>query len=255
MDRTERKGDNEMKLTILGPWGAYPAADSASASYLIQTESVNVLLDCGSGALAQLQRHLPLEELDAVVLTHYHTDHIADVYCLQHAAMILMQLGRRTKPIEIYSHDADHAAFATLAYGEYMHSHVIAVGDTLALGDLTWTFGHTTHPVPCLSMHIEHRGQTLVFTGDTAWNDDLVRIGRNADLLLCESNLYNEYFGKIGGHLTAGEAGRLASQCGAKRLVLTHLPQYGDLAQLVREAQETYQGPIDLARTGDQYRL
>lgn len=244
-----------MKLTILGPWGAYPAADSASASYLLQTDTVNVLLDCGSGALARLQRHLPLEQLDAVVLSHYHTDHIADVYCLQHAVMILMQLGKRTKPLDIYAHDADPEAFGTLVYGEYTHARAIAAGEKLTLGDLTWTFGETTHPVHCLSMRIEQGERTIAYTADSAWNESLVRIGREADLMLCECSLYNEYYGKIGGHLTAGEAGTLAALCGAKRLVLTHLPQYGDLAQLVREARETYEGPVDLARTGDQYRL
>ncbi|WP_342745771.1 hypothetical protein [Chryseomicrobium excrementi] len=61
--------------------------------------------------------------------------------------------------------------------------------------------------------------------------------------------------GKIQGHLTGKEAGKLASEAGVGRLVLTHLPQYGDRAVLVTEAESTYSGPIELAYTKQQIEL
>jgi len=240
-----------VKITTLGSWGAYPAAGSATSGYLLQADGRNILIDCGSGVLAQLQNHIALEELDAVVLSHYHTDHIADVFCLQYAVMILTQLGKRTKPLPIYAHTEDSAMFAQLTYGAYCEAQPISAGETLRLGAITFAFASNVHPVPCLAMRIEHVGRTIVYTADTGWNDALVPFCRDADLLVAECSFYNEQLGTIPGHLTAGEAGMLAAQSGAKRLVLTHLPQYGDHRQLLAEAGESYAGDVSLTYSGD----
>jgi len=63
-------------------------------------------------------------------------------------------------------------------------------------------------------MRIESEGKSIVYTADTGWYKELIDLARGADLLLCETSLYNSYFGWVDGHLTAGEAGRLASRAG-----------------------------------------
>lgn len=73
-----------MKITVLGYYGGYPFNGDGTSSYLVQSDDFNLLLDCGSGALIELEKHLDPLQLDAVVLTHYHADHIADVGVLQH---------------------------------------------------------------------------------------------------------------------------------------------------------------------------
>ena len=82
-----------IKITTIGWWGAYPSANDATSGYLLQSGNLNVLIDCGSGVLARLQNYIDLERLDAVVLSHYHWDHIADIGCLQYASRVLMEAG------------------------------------------------------------------------------------------------------------------------------------------------------------------
>jgi len=74
-----------MKLTALGVWGGYPTRDAGTTSYLLQSESgFNMLLDCGSRAVTELEHELQPTQLDAVILSHYHEDHIADLGALRH---------------------------------------------------------------------------------------------------------------------------------------------------------------------------
>lgn len=61
-----------MKLTVIGFWGGYPKLNGASSGYLLEHNGFNLLLDCGSGILSKLQNVLQPEELDAVILSHYH---------------------------------------------------------------------------------------------------------------------------------------------------------------------------------------
>ncbi|GAJ25934.1 metal-dependent hydrolase [Liquorilactobacillus sucicola DSM 21376 = JCM 15457] len=73
-----------MKITILGFFGGYPYDGKATSSYLLQSDGYNLLLDCGSGALLNLEKELDPLQLNAVLLSHYHQDHIADIGVLQY---------------------------------------------------------------------------------------------------------------------------------------------------------------------------
>ena len=243
-----------MKITIIGWWGAYPNADEATSGYLLETEAFSVLIDCGSGVLAQLQKHIKLQNLDAVVLSHYHSDHVADIGCLQYAARILMDLGQRKQPLIIYGH-AEDENFAALNYLQYSTGHAIDTRANLQLGPLTFSFCRNIHPDPCFSMRIEEDGQTLTYISDTSYTDDHVEFARKADLLLCESSLYDEYRDRIPGHMTAGEAGRIAEAAGVRHLVLTHLPHFGNHSLLVEQAGKQFKGTVELATTGMSWQL
>ncbi|MEG0781710.1 MBL fold metallo-hydrolase, partial [Carnobacterium sp.] len=72
-----------MKLTILGYWGGYPINNEGTSSYLVESEGYHLLIDAGSASLISLENHLDPLELDAVILSHYHHDHVADIGVLQ----------------------------------------------------------------------------------------------------------------------------------------------------------------------------
>jgi ribonuclease BN (tRNA processing enzyme) len=221
---------------------------------LLQSDECNILLDCGSGVLTLLQNYIDLEQLDAVVLSHYHWDHIADIGCLQYAARVLMDLGKRHKPLHIYGHTEDDY-FNRLAYLSYSEARSYTIDSQLTLADFNFTFSRNVHPDPCFSMRIEENGKVLVYIADTEWTDNLVKIAQGADLLMCESSLYDEYIGRIPGHLTSGEAGVVAAEGRVKKLVLNHLPHFGDHRLLVEQARKKYDGPVELAETGKIWEL
>jgi ribonuclease BN (tRNA processing enzyme) len=189
-----------------------------------------------------------------VLLSHYHWDHTADIGCLQYAARILTDLGERKKPLEIYGH-AEDDNFSGLTYLEYSRGCAIEPRKALEFGTLRVKFSRNIHPDPCFSMRIEHAGRCMVYIADTAWTDDLIGIAHNADLLLCESSLYDEYRGRVPGHLTSGEAGEIATRAGVKHLVLTHLPHFGNHDRLLEQAGKKFAGKIELAATGKTWLL
>lgn len=239
-----------MKLTIIGCWGAYPGPGDASSGYLIEDEGDNrFLLECGSGVLSKLYDYTDITRLNNVVLSHYHADHIADIGCLQYASKVQISLGKRNDPISIFGHNLSED-FEKLSYENASIGKSIEEGTSLSLGSFTLNFMLTPHPSPSLAVRVEAKNCSLGYTGDTGWNNNLIEFFKGVDLLLCESSLYNKYKGMVEGHLTAGEAGRLAEEAGVGKLILTHLPHSGDHKDLKKEACENFKGEIDLAEGG-----
>jgi ribonuclease BN (tRNA processing enzyme) len=236
-----------MKLTVIGSWGGYPKADGASSGYLLEHEGFHLLVDCGSGVLSKMQNFIQPEELDAVVISHYHPDHIADIGVLQHARLIQGFLGKKTDTLPIYGHSFDQPEFAKLTYKDISKGVAYDPAGTLTAGPFQLRFLKTNHPVPCYAMRIEAGGRSVIYTADTSYKEELVTFSENADLLICECNFYGHQNGKNAGHMTSLDAGTLASIAMVKNLLLTHLPHYGELRKLKEEASTKYAGPISIA--------
>ncbi|RKD24341.1 hypothetical protein BEP19_08065 [Ammoniphilus oxalaticus] len=237
-----------MKLTCLGQWGAYPKAGSANSSFLLEEDHFHLLIDCGSGVLAQLQRVLAIEQLDALILSHYHHDHVADLGCLQYAMMIQKQLGYRNKALPIYGHGVGDSKFHSLTYKQYTEGLRIVAEESVKIGPWKIEFQPTRHTAYCLAIKFIGSKRTLVYSGDTGWSDELIEFARGADTLICEASLYEEQHGQVPGHLTAREAGQIAAASGVKQLILTHFPHYGDHRELRAQAQAVFSGELELAQ-------
>lgn len=239
-----------MKITIVGKWGAYPDKNSATVSFLIEHEGFKMLIDCGSGVLSTVQNYINPTELDALMLSHYHHDHKADVGPLQYYMLIQTQLGNRKEPFPIYGHANDQDEFAALTFEPFTVGKEIQAGKQEKIGPFTIDFLPTVHPAYCLAMKFTVDGKTFVYSADTEWTDPLVDFTKGADLFLCEASLYNQQKGHVKGHLTAGEVGELAAQADVNKVILTHFPHYGDHQQLVSEAKEKFQGDVVLSEAG-----
>ncbi|PWW27779.1 ribonuclease BN (tRNA processing enzyme) [Cytobacillus oceanisediminis] len=236
-----------MKLTVIGGWGGYPKAEGASSGYLLEHEGFHLLIDCGSGVLAKMQNFFQPEDLDSVIISHYHPDHIADIGVLQHARLIQGFLGKKSGTLPIYGHTLDQQEFAKLTYKDITKGVAYNPEEVLSAGPFLIRFLKTNHPVPCYAMRIEAGGKTLIYTADTSYKEELETFSDNADLLVCECNFYGHQNGKNAGHMTSLDAGILASKANVKNLLLTHLPHYGELQKLKEEAASKYNGPISIA--------
>ena len=238
-----------MKLTVIGSWSGYPKANEASSGYLLQHEDYHLLLDCGSGVLSKLQNILAPEQLNGVFITHYHADHIADIGVLQHARLIIGLLGKKMDCLPIYAHDLDKSEFSKLTYKEITKGIAYRENETVTAGPFKVQFLKTKHPIDCFAMRFEVDGKSFVYTGDTSFKEELVTFSQDADLLLCECSFYGHQDGSNAGHMTSYDAGKLAEKANVKRMVLTHLPHYGNIEELKEEAGEFYQGEISLAKS------
>ncbi|GAA3620387.1 MBL fold metallo-hydrolase [Secundilactobacillus similis DSM 23365 = JCM 2765] len=228
-----------MKLTVLGYYGGYPDHGIGTSSYLLESGTFKCLLDCGSGALLSLEQLMDPLMLDAVLVSHYHHDHVADLGVLQYYWQ-LHEERPNVETLPIYGPTSDPLQFGSLTWPHATVGHGYLPGNQLTVGPFDVTFLQTKHPVPAYAMRITERAtkQVLVFTADTAAISELVPFAKSADLLLTDTNFFNDHAG-IKWHLTAGESGQLAKDAGVAQLVLTHLPQQGDLDELVSQAQQT----------------
>ncbi|SEC26626.1 MBL fold metallo-hydrolase [Paenibacillus sp. GP183] len=243
-----------MKLTILGHWGAYPEAGEATAGYLLEDEGEKVLLDCGSGVLAQLQKHMKPTELSHAIITHAHHDHVADLGCLQYACLIDTDLKLRAEPLPIYfAHDPQGEDGVTAIYKSMMGSVIIPFTDkdNFQLGNMRFSFMKTFHGAYCVAVKIQFKDKTIVYTADTFFDESLIDFCRDADLLLAETSFYAEFENaRDYGHMNSAEVGQLAAKANVNKLILIHLPHFGEISQLAEEVQVIYKGDVQLARCG-----
>jgi ribonuclease BN (tRNA processing enzyme) len=238
-----------LSLTILGCSGSYPGPGGACSGYLVDDGFTRVWVDAGPGSMANLQRHITFEQLDAIVLSHEHPDHWSDVEGW--AIVWLYRLQRSGFPVYApaglrdHTYQPDSPAFAW---------HDVAGGDVTRIGTMDLTFSRTDHGPETLAMRIEAGGRSLGYSADTgpAWS--LEALGPGLDLALCEATIPIEEEDTMQ-HLSARQAGATARAAGAGRLVLTHLWSTVDPEQACREATGSFGGPVEVARVGARYEV
>ena len=217
-----------MKLTALGTWGGYPYQDAGTTSFLLTSESgFNLLIDAGSRAVTELEHELSPLELDAVIISHYHQDHIADLGVLKQYRQLWPKDDWDQMVLKIYGHDEDKENFSSLPLEGVASGHAYNTSGIEKIGPFDISFIKTVHPVTCYAMRIVERktNQVLVFTGDTGYFSELIDFTKDADMFLADVYLFTGQEGHFA-HLTSLEAGEIARQANVQMLVLTHLPQH-----------------------------
>lgn len=239
-----------MKLKVIGYWGGFPAVNEATSGYLLESNGFKLLVDCGSAVLSKLQETIEIDELDAVILSHYHHDHIADIGPLQFGRHVTSILKGTTNTLPIYAHSLDREGFNKLTYKTATKGIEYNPAQTITIGPFTISFLRTIHPVPCFAMRITDQQSTIVYTADSSFQESFIDFSQGADLLVAESSLYGNQDGKNSGHMNSKEAGYLAEAANTKQLLLTHLPHFGEHDILVKEAGEFFKGQVVLASSG-----
>ncbi|GGJ92078.1 hypothetical protein GCM10007063_13360 [Lentibacillus kapialis] len=238
-----------MELTIVGYWGGYPAPDGATSAYMLEQDDFTLLIDVGSGSLSKLQKTKHVMDLDAVILSHYHHDHIGDIGVLQHAWLIQSYIHQSNEILPIYAHAEDEEGFKSLTH---KNTEGIAYdpSQTLEVGPFSITFLKTDHPVACFGMRITNGDTTLVYTADTAFKEEWYEFAQDADFLITDCNFYEDQDGASAGHMTSKEGALIAQKANVGKLILSHLPQYRDNNDLVKEAKQYFNGSIEIAAEG-----
>jgi ribonuclease BN (tRNA processing enzyme) len=243
-----------MKITVLGPWGAYPKAGEATAGYLLEFENEKILIDCGSGVLAQLQKYTKLSELTAVIISHTHFDHVADLGCLQYACLIDTDLGLRTSTLSIFAADESNNKQYQAMMGTEIRT--ISVEEALIIQGHQFTFFKTFHGAYCLAVKVQSPYKTIVYTADTFYDEALVPFCANADLVIAETSFNKSITdAKKYGHMNSIDVGTLAQKANIGSVILTHLPHFGELDRLAQEVGEIYKGEIELGYCGMEIQL
>lgn len=248
-----------VRLITLGTSAAgVPRAGDAGSGHLLEHGSTRLLVDVGGGVLGSLVRHAPLETLSGVFVSHLHNDHVADLYPLalwarftKRRLAVFGPPGLRTlcyRWFSLFSSDPD-------PYVEAMQLTEMKEWQVHSVGDLKFMACPVEHNVATLALRAEAGGKRFVYSGDTRAGALVEEAAQNADLFLCEATFQDLPEGKEpertrAHHMTAREAGLVARQAGAKRLVLTHLTMMLDPAVSLKQAEEGFGGLVEMAEPG-----
>jgi ribonuclease BN (tRNA processing enzyme) len=226
-----------VRLTIVGCSGSAPGPASACSCYLVEDDDYRLLLDLGPGASGPLQQYISPADVDAVILSHAHSDHHADLTQLWRlrevtAAGPLPVIGPSDMPEAVMANPDCFSAS-------------IARPGLVQTGPITVRLAQVEHG-ECWATRI---GDALCYTADTEPCAALDELAAGCTVLLADaSGLAVD--GPMRGHLTARDAGRLAARSAAGLLILTHLRPWQDHAQLLDEAAAAAGCPVILAHPG-----
>jgi ribonuclease BN (tRNA processing enzyme) len=252
-----------VEITVLGKSPAMPDAGGANSGYLVTEDGFTLLLECGTGVFSELRTVCEPTAVDAVLITHMHADHFADLLPYGHAlAYPYRGLGRRPRllvPPGAYETLLQVVAIFGMGYPldevfaieEYDPREVSAVGP--------FTLRHTEVPHYIRTWACElggPQGGRFTFGADCAPNRQLDEFARDTDLLMLEATeaeVPELTPGDVRGHMTAHEAGEIARRARAHRLVLTHFSDLLDPQMVTREARAGFGAPVELARAGARF--
>jgi len=249
-------------LTTLGGSAAGVGTGFGCSGSLVEHDGTRVVLDLGPDTLLELRKHADIRALDGIVISHLHLDHILDLFALRFAlAYAPVPLPRKiplwvppggsdffVRAGEPFMVGHEHEAFLNLTFDVHEYDPLA----TLAIGALTIDFQRSEHPLACWSMRVNlPAGRNLVYTADTADIERLVPFAQGAHVLLSEATLTRTpQPGTEISHISPAQAGTLATEIGAKILVLTHMWEENDPHEAIAQAQETFSADIIRAQPG-----
>ncbi len=263
-----------MKLTLLGTGCPICDPKRMGPSNLVRHDDKAFLVDCGSGATQRLvSAGSKGAALDAVFLTHLHSDHIVDLLQLILSSWHqgrdrpqffygpsgtkrfvdgLLELWRPEFEQRIAHEKRASIAALTVEVTEFTE------GEIWRQGDVSVRAVKVEHsPIKnAVGFIFQAAGKKLAFSGDTAYCPALIEASKRADVLVHECYLHHEIKPAPGRtaesmrnvaayHTLADEVGKVAAQAEVKCLVLNHfVPTQFDRHEVLKRVRADYNGPI-----------
>ncbi len=271
------------RVTLLGTGTPIPRPDRFGPSTLVEAGDHTVLIDAGRGATMRLfQLGVPIGAIDALLLTHLHSDHTVGIPDLWLTGWLSSHFGNRQRPfkaigpvgteklmrhleaayakdIEIRIEDEKLAReHASIEVEEFAEDGIVYQAGDLCI--IAFVVDHGDAIKPAYGYRIECRGRAAVISGDTRYNENVLRYGPGADLLIHEVAIARpELLGEariqriINHHTSPQEAGRIFAQTRPKMAAFTHLVMLASatvpaptVEDLVAETRRTYPGPLEV---------
>lgn len=250
--------------TVLGAGSILPRAGFGCAGHALRPSpgARVTLFDCGPGTIRSLAgAGIALEEVERVVISHFHLDHCLDLFALAFA-----RHNPSLQPLWELEIVGPTGIAALLARGEGTlgawaknpQASVTEVdpperGPPLARAGLELSCAPTGHTPEALAWRAQGDWGSVAYTGDSGEADAVARLARGADLFVIECSFPDER--AVPGHLTPRGAGRMARRAGCAKAVLTHFYPDVDPDRAREAARGEFEGALETSRDGSVHRV
>lgn len=277
---TAPPGGPDFKVTLLGTGSPAPVMKRFGPGTLVQVNGQNLLFDAGRGVTQRLfQSKLKLGQVDALFLTHLHSDHVVGIPDLWLTGWLQAAFGQRKGPFVVYGPAGTINLMAGLqkAYDwdiqtrikdQKLPQEAVSVeatefveGVVYENGGVTVTAFEVNHGeliVPAFGYRIDYGGRSVVISGDTKYNENLIKHATGVDLLIHQVAAASPELLKIpvfkvimAHHTSPEEAGEVFTRTKPKLAVYYHFvllgtPKIKPLKEqdVLNMTRKTYQGPL-----------
>ena len=260
-----------------------PSPDRFGPSTLVEAGDQKLLIDAGRGATIRLyQLKIPIGRIDVQLLTHYHSDHTSCLPDVWLTGWLESHFGARKKPYKVIGPTGAKRLIENLerAYADDIKIRIAderlplsgiatdvseydrdgLVYEKNGVKVIAFEVDHGDVIKPCYGYRIEYGGRVAVFSSDTRYNQNVIKYGKGADLLVHEvamarpELLKETYIQRIVGHHTGPyDCGRVFAQTRPKLAAFTHVVLLASeevppptLDELVAEVRQNYDGPLEV---------
>lgn len=246
-----------MKLTLLGTGSFFIEKNKSASSFLLEVVGKKILIDCGPGTLMRLAEHgVKPEELDYILITHFHADHTSDLYPLFMRCRLddfftpdkYPKYPEILGPKGIYefmNNCANNYRLVTFTSWEGIKVKDISTPTNFDQFKITPVkVEHRAFGMDAggQAYRIESEGKIIVFSGDSNRNPQIVEAARNANVFVCDTSE------KVGNsnpaHMDTKDVGEVCTKAGVKKVILTHLYPETEKVDVVKEVKDYFNGEV-----------
>jgi ribonuclease BN (tRNA processing enzyme) len=220
-----------MQLQFVGCGDAFGSGGRTNTCFHVTGDRTNFLIDCGASSLPALKRlNISSNDIDLILITHFHGDHFAGLPFL----LLDAQFGRRARPLVIAGPEGIETRLPQAM--EVMFEHSSQTKQKFELSIVTLypeqphRFGEVTvtpYPVvhgksggPFLGYRVEAEGRVIAYSADTEWTETLIPLARHADLFIAEAYTFDK---TVKNHLSLSMLEAHLPAIAPKQLILTHM--------------------------------
>ena len=254
---------------------AQPVMERFGPSTLVEAGGQKILFDCGRGTVLRLQQlGISWSDLDALFLTHLHSDHIVGIPDLFLTGWLL---GRRV-PLRVWGPEGTQAMMTRLVEAFQFDIRIRPQDDltppegaSVVAKDITQGVVYEDSGIkvtafdvhhgrvkPALGYRVDYAGRSVVLSGDTSFSENLIRFAQGADVLIHEVCLADpktlkasEHERRVMAHHTSPErAGEVFARVKPRLAVFSHIVLLGDVhaSDIVALAHKTYAGRVEMGQ-------